>query len=209
MINKKCKICRRLGIKLFLKGERCFSSKCAIVKKPYSPGQQKKKKGGPLSEYGKELREKQKLKELYNLRETQFKKYVKEVLSFQGKVEDIGNLLIKKLECRLDNVIFRLGFADSRTQARQLVSHKHFLVNGKTVNIPSYQVRKGDTITIKEKSLKKPIFENLRQKLKKHKMPSWLSLNLEKLEAKVISEPSFIEVSPPVELSSVFEFYSR
>lgn len=209
MKDSKCKICRRLGTKLFLKGDRCFSAKCAMVRKPYSPGPQKKKKSSPLSEYGKELREKQKLKEFYNLREAQFKKYVKEVLSYQAKGEDIGNLLIKKLECRLDNVIFRLGFAVSRAQARELVSHKHFLVNGKIVNIPSYQVKKGDVIAVKPQSLNKAIFQNLSQKLKKQKIPSWLSLNLPKLEAKVINEPSLAEVSPPVEISAIFEFYSK
>ncbi len=209
MKNSKCKICRRLGAKLFLKGDRCLSSKCAMVKKPYSPGPKSKKTRRNISEYAKELREKQKLKNWYNLREKQFKNYVKEVLGKRGKVEDAGALLIKKLESRLDNVIFRLGFANSRAKAKQLVSHNHFLVNGKKIDVPSYQVRKGDLIKLTPKSFKKPAFQNLAAFLKKYKPPSWLELDNEKLEGKVIAEPKFEEVAPPAEASSIFEFYSR
>ena len=211
MINLKCKKCRRLGTKLFLKGEHCFSQKCSMIRKPYSPGQKKKRKRRmiTLSEYGKELREKQKLKEWYNLRERQFRKYVKEVLGHRGKAEDAADLLIKILESRLDNVIFRLGLAVSRAQARELVSHKHFLVNAKPVNIPSYQSKKNDIIKVKPKSLKKAAFQNLSATLKKQKLPSWLVLNIENLEGKVTGEPSYEEVAPPVEISAIFEFYSR
>lgn len=209
MIDSKCKICRRLRIKLFLKGERCLSPKCLMVKKPYSPGQKKKRRPTPLSEYGKELREKQKLKNWYNLRESQFKNYVKKVLDERGKIENPATLLIKNLEARLDNVIFRLGFANSRALAKQLVSHSHFLVNGKSIDIPSYSVKKGDIISIKPQKIKKGIFQNLKNLLKKHKSPSWLELDVEKLEGKVIAEPSIEEVAPPVEISAIFEYYSR
>ena len=209
MAEAKCKICRRAGTKLFLKGEKCLSPKCPMVRRPYPPGQKGKRRPTPLSEYGKQLREIQKLKSWYNLRERQFKKYVKEVLAKRGKVEDLGEILIRLLEKRLDNVIFRLGFATSRPQARQLVNHGHFLVNGRSVNIPSYQVRKGDVISIKPQKAKKANFQNLKNLLKKHTPPSWLKLDLEKLEGEVIGEPTLQEAAPPVEISSIFEYYSR
>ena len=209
MKNKKCKICRRLGVKLFLKGERCLSLKCPMVKRPYPPGQKGKRRKGPPSEFGKESREKQKLKILYNLGEKQFKNYVKKVLAKRGKVEDLSAFLIKILESRLDNVIFRLGFAKSRVQARQLVSHNFFLVNGKSVNIPSYQLKKGDVIIVKPQKTKKVILQNLKDLLKKYKTPSWIELDIGKLEGKVIGEPILEEVAPPVEISTIFEYYSR
>lgn len=209
MENKKCKICRRLGIKLFLKGEKCLSPKCPMVKKPYPPGQKGKRRVRALSEYGKELREKQKLKTWYNLRERQFKNYIKKVLSKRGKIEDPTILLIKSLETRLDNVVFRLGLAASRAQAKQLVSHGYFLVNGKSIDTPSYQVKKGDIVSIKPQKIKKTIFQNLQPLLKKHKTPSWLELNPEKLEGEVIGQPSLEEAAPPVEISAIFELYSR
>jgi small subunit ribosomal protein S4 len=209
MVNSKCKICRRAGVKLFLKGEKCLSPKCPMVRKPYSPGQKRKRRRSSLSEYGKELREKQKLKNWYNLRERQFRKYVKEALEARGKVEDASALLIKTLESRLDNVVFRLGFAPSRASAQQLISHGHILVNGKLVNIASFSVKKGDKINIKPTSVKKNIFRNLTSILKKHQPPSWLELNTEKLEGKVVGFPSFEEAAPPAEISSIFEYYSK
>lgn len=209
MRDAKCKICRRLGVKLFLKGEKCLLPKCPMVKKAYPPGQRRKRRPSPLSEYGKELREKQKLKNWYNLKEKQFKKYVKEILQKGRRGEDVADFLIKKLESRLDNVVFRLGFASSRAQARQLISHGHFLVNGRTINIPSYQLKKGDKITISAKTRKKTIFHNFLTLIKKQKPPPWLQLNVEKLEGKVIGLPTLDEAGPPVEISPIFEFYSR
>ena len=209
MKDSKCKICRRAGVKLFLKGEKCLSPKCSMVKKPYPPGQKKKKRSRALSEYGKELREKQKLKNWYNLGERQFGKYVRKILAARGKVDDAEALLIKTLESRLDNVIFRLGFAPSRGSARQLISHRHFLVNGRPINISSYLVKKGDKIILKSGSAKKTVFKNLSTMLKKQKTPSWLKLNADKLEGEVVGFPSVDEVSPPAEISSIFEFYSR
>ena len=179
-----------------------------MVKKPYPPGK-KSERRRTISEYGKELREKQKLKNWYNLRERQFKKYVKGVLKKQGKVEDTGSLLVKKLESRLDNVVFRLGFAASRIQARQLVNHGHFLVNGRKNDIPSCQIKKGDIISLRPNSLSKPIFKNLQPVLKKYKPPSWIELNAEKAEGKITGEPSLEEAALPVEISAIFEFYSR
>lgn len=205
----QCKTCRRLGQKLFLKGDRCFSPKCAMVKRAYVPGPQKKRRGGSPSAFKKSLEEKQTLKKWYGLSERQFKKYVKETLEKMGKVENVSAELIKRLEKRLDNVVFRLGFAKSRVQARQLVSHGYFLINGKPVNIPSYAVEKGDTVSIKEHKKQKGIFKELSVQLKRKEAPVWLVLDKDKFEAKAIGEPSLEEVNPPAEISLVFEFYSR
>ena len=209
MINSKCKICRRLGTKLFLKGEKCLSPKCPIVRKSYAPGQKRKRRFGALSEFGKELKEKQKLKNWYNLKEKQFRNYVRDVLKRRGKVEDSAALLIQKLESRFDNVVFRLGFAGSHKKSRQLVSHGHFLINGRKVNIPSYQLKKGDKISINPFSKEKKIFSNVAIALKKHQAPSWLKLDTEKLEGEVIGKPRLEEVAPPAEISTIFEYYSR
>jgi small subunit ribosomal protein S4 len=179
------------------------------VRKPYPPGQKGKRRPRPLSEYGKELKEKQKLKNWYNLKERQFKNYAKAALGKRGKVEDAAALLIKTLERRLDNVVFRLGFASSRAAARQMVSHCHILVNEKPINIPSYLVKKGDKIQIKASSTKKGISRSLPLILKKHTPPSWLSLEAEKLEGKVKNLPTIEEAAPPAEISSIFEFYSK
>jgi small subunit ribosomal protein S4 len=209
MRNNQCKTCRRLGQKLFLKGDRCFSQKCAMIRRAYISGPQKKRKKGTPSEYKKSLEEKQTLKNWYGLSEKQFKKYVKETLGKIGKVENVAEELIKKLEKRLDNVIFRLGFANSRPQARQMVTHSYFLVNGKPINIPSYSVKKGDVISIKETKKKKLILKDLLPQLKKKEAPLWLKLDKEKFEGQSAGEPSLEEVNPPAEISLVFEFYSR
>jgi len=209
MIDNKCKICRRLGEKLFLKGEKCLSPRCPMVRKPYPPGQKGKRRRSGLSEYGKELREKQKLKNWYNLKETQFRNYVKEVLKKRRRMEDAGAQLIQILERRLDNVVFKLGFANSRNQARQLVSHRHILVNNKIVNIPSFLVKKGDKIKIKPASNKKEALKHLSTTLKKQIPPQWLSLNIDKLEGEVKILPTIEEAEIPVEVSAIFEFYSR
>ncbi len=209
MIYEQCKTCRRAGQKLFLKGDRCFSQKCAMIKRAYAPGPQKKRRGGSPSEYKKSLQEKQTLKKWYGLSERQFKKYVKQTLAKMGKVENVSNELIKELESRLDNVIFRLGFVNSRIHARQLVSHGYFLVNGKPVNIPSYNVKRGDIISIKESKKKKTIFKELQTQLKRKETPLWLNIDKEKIEAKSVGEPSLDEVKPPAEIPLIFEFYSR
>lgn len=209
MSDSKCKICRRMGVKLFLKGERCATQKCQMVKKPYPPGKKGKRRPTPLSEYGRELREKQKLKNLYNLKERQFKNYVKGVLKKRGKVENASDLLVKILESRLDNVVFKLGFTSSRSQARQLVSHGYFLVNGRPTNIPSRQLKKGDIISIKPQKIKKSIFKDIKSIVKKAKVPSWLEFNVEKFEGKLKEEPTLEDIIVPVEISSIFEFYSR
>lgn len=209
MTQSKCAICRRQGIKLFLKGDKCLSPACPFIKRPYPPGIRGKRRKPALSEYGKELKEKQKLKNWYNLREKQLGNYVREVLSKRSQAGDAAQVLIQKLERRLDNVVFRLGFAKSRNQARQLVSHGHFLVNQKPVNIPSYQVKKGDKIRLKQSSVQKKIFAGLEAVLKKHSPPSWLKLDAGKFSGEVIGLPTLEETAPPAELSSIFEYYSR
>lgn len=210
MKNHKCKICRRAVTKLFLKGERCYSQKCAIIRKPYAPGKKSKRRGKMfLSEYGRELREKQKLKNWYGLREQQFKNYVRNVLAKKGEAEGLSHILIKTLESRLDSVVFQLGFAPSRIKARQLVTHNNFLINGKSVNIPSYQVRKGDTIAVAPRKIKNNYFQTIQLNLKKHKTPSWLTFNIEKMEGKMVDEMKTEEIAPPAEIESIFEFYAR
>lgn len=203
----KCKICRREGKKLFLKGERCNTQKCAVIKKNYPPGTQKStRRPRRMSEYASQLREKQKLKRIYNLGEGQFKKYFEKALQKRGLTSE---LFLRLLEIRLDNVIYRLGFSSSLPQARELINHGHFLVNGRPVNIPSYQVKAGDTITPKKKFLKSTYIEGLKTKLKGHNPPSWLALDLKKMEGKVKSLPSGKDLEAGVDLSMIIEFYSR
>ncbi len=172
-------------------------------------GRDNKKRQKAASEYKKSLVEKQTLKRLYGLSEKQFKRYVLESLDMMGRVENVSDALIKRLEKRLDNVIFRLGFAKTRAMARQMVSHAYFLVNGKPVNIPSYQVSKNDVIAIKESKKKKLVFKELPAEVKKMETPAWLTLNKTTFEAKTVGDPSLAEVNPPVEISLIFEFYSR
>ena len=161
------------------------------------------------SDYAKELQEKQGLKNLYGLKEHQFERYVKETMKKRGKAENLAQELIQRLERRLDNVVFRLGFALSLSSARQLVSHAHFLVNKKPVNIPSFELKKGDVISVKGNKQKLAIFKELPAVLKKQKPPKWLKINPEKLEGEFLREPSLEEVAPPAEVPIVFEFYSR
>lgn len=170
---------------------------------------ERKKRRGSVSEYKKSLVEKQTLKKLYGLTERQFKRYVKETLEKMNRVENVSDELIKVLEKRLDNVVFRMGFAKSRAHARQMVNHAYFLVNGKAVNIPSFQVKKEDVIVIKEHKKKKQVFEDLQNKLKKMEAPVWLNVNKETFECRVMGDPSLAEVNPPVQIPLVFEFYSR
>lgn len=198
-----------MGQKLFLKGEKCFLPKCPLIKKPYGPGQKRKKRKSGVSEYKKELLSKQQIKLFYGLSEKQFAKYVKEVLKKRGKVEDASLLLLKKLEKRLDNVIYRLGLATSRAKARQLVSHSYFLVDDKPVNIPSYQVKKGEKILLKERKKEKPYFKRISSSLKQVELPSWLLLDREKIIGEVVGEPSLDEAGLPTETTSIFEYYSR
>lgn len=182
-----------------------------MVKKPYSPGFQgkKRRKRRSGSEFDKQLREKQKLKNYYRLKEYQFREYVKKAFARRGRVADTQTLLIQSLEKRLDNVVFRLGFAGSRVQARQIVNHGHILVNAKKINIPSYQVEKKDKIGLAPNFQKSTIFQNLELTLKNYQTPKWLKLDSKKIEGEIIGEPSFEESAPPADISTIFEYYSR
>ncbi len=183
--------------------------KCAVTRKPYPPGQKSKKRTPSPSEYAKELAEKQKLRNWYGLREKQFSGYVKAVLGKRGRAQDASVVLIASLERRLDNTVFRLGFASQRAQARQLVSHRHFTVNGRAVNIPSFQVKKGDIIQVAEKAKQKLFFKNSAAGLKKYQPPSWLKLDAKDMKGEVVDSPSLREAAPPAEISAIFEYYSR
>lgn len=206
-LNPKCKQCRRIGEKLFLKGERCMTPKCAIIKRNYPPGMHGQKSGSKkATEYGLQLKEKQKAKKEYNLMEGQFRLAFKKAKKVKGNTSE--NLL-KILETRLDNAVYRLGFADSRSQSRVLVSHGHFLINGKKVNIPSYCVKTGDVIKIKEGSQRKKPLSILSEKLKKAEVPGWLNLDIKELTGKILHDPLQNEIKTNFDPQAVIEFYSR
>ncbi len=205
-LGPKCKQCRREGEKLMLKGDRCNTPKCAIVKKNYPPGVHGPKGRGRQSGYSTELREKQKAKRIYNLLEKQFALTFKKARQQKG---DAGENLMKLLETRLDNVVYRLGIGDSRAQARVLINHRHILVNDKPVNISSFHVHTGDIVSIKNSSKTGKAFMSLSEKLKRHTVPGWLNFNLKDLSAKVLNEPSKEEVEQIINTKMIVEFYSR
>lgn len=202
------KIERRLGEKLFLKGERSYSQKSAMIRRPYPPGIHGRARTKKSSEYGLQLKSKQKVKNIYRLLERQFKNYIKTALT--SKREPYETIL-NKLEHRLDNIVFRSGFAQSRDQARQIVSHGHLTVNGKRVNIPSYEVSIGDIIGIREGSKKSPYFMNLMpQWLKNHESPSWIETDKNKITAIINGQPALEDSGIRSEdLQAIIEFYSR
>jgi small subunit ribosomal protein S4 len=198
-----CKQCRREGVKLYLKGEKCYTDKCAVVKRPYAPGQhgQGRKK---LTGYGVQLREKQRAKRIYGLLETQFRGLYEEAARKRGIT---GENLIKALELRLDNVVFRMGFAGSRPEARQLVRHGHFTVDGQKVNIPSYKVSVGEKIVVKEKSKQSDKFKALAGVAVN--VPKWLTVDMDKMEGEVIALPQREDVDIPVNETLIVELYSK
>lgn len=200
-----CRLCRREGAKLFLKGDRCYSDKCGIDRRGYAPGQhgQGRKK---TSEYGIQLREKQKARRMYGILEKQFENYF-EKAERQGGIA--GENLLRLLERRLDNVVYRLGFAASRPEARQLVRHGHFTVNDRRVNIPSFQVRVGDVIKIREKSAELPRIKELIEAAAHKTPPAWLELQVDQLLGKVVAIPSREEIDAPIEEHLIVELYSR
>ncbi|MFA5359468.1 MAG: 30S ribosomal protein S4 [Patescibacteria group bacterium] len=205
-IGAKCKLCRREGDKLMLKGERCSTAKCAIVKRNYPPGLHGPKGRARQSGYNMQLREKQKAKRIYNLMEKQF------ALSFTRAIKqkgEAGENLMKILETRLDNVIYRLGFAASRAEARVLTNHGHFTVNDIKVNIPSFNVKTGDIIKIKKASRNNKKFANLSEKLKKVEIPGWLNLDIKDLSAKVLGQPTKENFESKINSQMIVEFYSK
>lgn len=196
---------RSLGMKLFLKGERCNSPKCAMIRRPYRPGAHGKARRRAPSEYGQQLLEKQRIRVSYGLKEAQMRSIFKSALSKTGAA--VGEIIIKSLERRLDNVIFRLGFSSSRVVARQLISHGHFLVNARKTTIPSFQVKSKDIISIKPSSKNLLIFKDLPNIIKKYEAPDWLAIDKEKLEGTVVSLPKDIEI--PFDINLVVDYYSR
>ena len=206
-IDAKCRKCRRAGEKLFLKGDRCFTPKCSIVKKAYMPGMHGKKSSGNLSEYGIQLAVKQKIKRMYGILENQFRKHFGEVKNKPGV---IGDLLLERLERRLDNTVYRIGLASSRTQARQLVNHGLITVNGKKVTIPSYKVSVNQIVGINQKKSGKNYFKNLTQIIKNKKdFPAWISFDPSKMEAKIKANPTQDDVGVNVDAQVIVEYYSR
>lgn len=203
--DEQCRICRREGQKLFLKGSRCYSDKCSISRRNYAPGEHGQKKA-KLSEYGIQLREKQKTKAFYGVREDQFRKYFEMASKTKGVT---GERLLQILETRLDNVVYRLGFASSRPQARQLVNHGHFEVNGKKVDIASYLVKAGDVIKVRENKKEKAIMKLIIEENAARVVPAWLEKNVQDLSGKVITLPTREDIDLAVEEHLIVELYSK
>ncbi len=202
--GSSCRLCRREGQKLFLKGERCYGTKCALEKRNYAPGQHGQNRKSKMTEYGIQLREKQKAKRFYGILETQFRNYFEKAAKKKGQT---GENLLVALETRLDNVIFRMGFASSRKEARQLVTHNHFVVNGTKQNIPSFSVKAGDVIKVKEKSTASPKFKEIKDMA--ISTPAWITVDTEKLEGKVIAMPTREEIDTPIAEHLIVELYSK
>lgn len=204
-----CKLCRREGQKLFLKGERCLSAKCAMERRAYPPGQhgrERQFRRGRTSDYARQLREKQKVRRVYGVLEKQFRRYYKEAIRLKGLT---GENLLTLLESRLDNVVYRLGFADSRAQARQLVLHGHFWFNGRPTNIPSRLVKSGDVISVRQQSRQKTYFKERAQIMEERGVPVWLSLDLRDMSGRVLNLPSRKEIDLPVNEQLIVEYYKR
>jgi small subunit ribosomal protein S4 len=199
-----CRLCRREGMKLFLKGERCYTEKCAIEKRNFPPGQHGKTRKQKMQGYGIQLREKQKVKRIYGVLEDQFRRYFESADRTRGIT---GETLLQLLERRFDNVIYRLGLATSRAQARQLVRHGHFLVNGKKVDIPSYSLRSGDVVTIRATSQKAPTILHAIEEVKGRGIPAWLSFD--GAAGKVVSLPTREQINLPVQEQLIVELYSK
>lgn len=200
-----CRLCRREGVKLFLKGERCYSDKCAIEKRNYAPGQHGQRRS-KSSEYGLQLREKQKAKRIYGVLEGPFRTYFEEADRKKGVSGE--NLLIT-LESRFDNMVYRAGFADSRAQARQFVRHNHFTLNGKKANIPSMQLKVGDVFQLKEKSKDSAIIKAIVDNLGRKTPPAWLELDVDNLSVKVVNLPTKEDIDIPVVEQMIVELYSK
>jgi small subunit ribosomal protein S4 len=208
-IEPVCKLCRREALKLFLKGDRCFSVKCALEKRNYPPGQHGQQHGQrrtKLSEYGQQLREKQKMKRIYGVQETQFRTYFKMAARQKGVT---GENLLRLLEQRLDNVVHRLGFGESRAQARVLVGHGHIRVNGRKLTIPSHLLRAGDVVEVVPKSRDLDVIKAALEGAKKRRVPSWLELDAANFKGTVLSLPSKEEMAIPVQEQLVVALYSK
>lgn len=200
-----CRLCRREGMKLYLKGERCISKKCSVERRSYPPGEAGQRRI-KLKEYGMQLREKQKVKRVYGVLERQFRGYFHRADRLKGVT---GETLLLLLEKRLDNAVLKLGFARSRPQARQLILHNHFLVNGRKVNIPSYRVKKGDVIEVREKSRKIDAIKDAVENVSDKQIPEWLSLDREGMRGVVQDEPARESIQIPIQEQLIVELYSK
>jgi len=201
-----CRLCRREGMKLFLKGERCYTGKCAIDRRAYAPGQHGQARAKKPTEYGLQLREKQKARRMYGVMEKQFRNYFDMAARKKGMA---GENLLVLLERRLDNVVFHLGFASSRPEARQLVNHGHFTINGKKVDIASYSVRVGETVAVKEGSKSSPRMKQLLENLGSRTVPGWLSLDANTAAGTIVALPTREDIQIPIQEHLIVEKYSR
>lgn len=204
-IGSVCRLCRREGSQLFLKGERCFKDKCAVKRRAYAPGQHGRRRR-KVQGYGLQLREKQKVKRIYGVLEKQFRIYFKRSAGQKGVT---GENLLSILERRLDNVVYRLGFAASRAQARQLVNHGHFLVNGRKVDIASFQVKKGDKVELREKSRKNTLIQGNLDTAQGRGVPGWLELESENFAGRVVEIPKREDITMPIQENLIVELYSK
>ena len=205
-VGPVCRLCRREGMKLFLKGERCYTEKCAIEKRNLPPGQHGKLRKQKLQGYGLQLREKQKVKRIYGVLENQFRRYFETAARHRGVT---GVMLLQALETRLDNVIYRLGLATSRAQARQLVRHGHFTVNGRKVDVPSYKVREGDEVLVRASSQKNAAIAHAMEEVKGRGIPDWLLFDAAKTGGRVTSIPTREQINLPVQEQLIVELYSK
>lgn len=204
--GSSCRLCRRENLKLFLKGDRCYGDKCAFERRPYAPGQHGQRRAGKFSDYQLQLREKQKVKRIYGVLEKQFRRYYYRAEKQKGVTG--ANLLIL-LECRLDNIIYRMGFAASRDQARQLIRHNHFTVGDRKVNIPSFQVKVGDVVQVREQSRKvAAILESLETVVRRG-IPSWIELDKENFRGTLNTLPNREDLTMPIQENLIIELYSK
>lgn len=205
-VDAVCRLCRRENVKLFLKGDRCLSDKCAINKRNYAPGLHGQRRRTKLSEYGLQLREKQKVKRTYGLMESQFRSYFQKAARTQGVT---GINLLVLLERRLDNVVYRMGFADSRAQARQLVRHGHMRVNGRKVNIPSFLIKQGDAVEPREKSRNMEVIRGNMEHIAQKQIPEWLHVDATAMRGVVQTMPSREDITMPIQEQLIVELYSK
>jgi small subunit ribosomal protein S4 len=201
-----CRLCRRENLKLFLKGDRCYGDKCAFERRPYPPGMHGQGRGGKFSDYQVQLREKQKVKRLYGVLERQFRRYYELAEKQKGIT---GSNLLMMLECRMDNAVYRMGFSSSRNQARQLIRHNHFLVNSKKVNIPSYQVKVGDVIEVRENKRKVPVILEAMETVVRRGFPNWIEVDRENFKGTLKALPSREDITIPIQENLIVELYSK
>lgn len=204
--DASCRLCRRENLKLFLKGDRCYGEKCAFERRAYPPGQHGQRRSGKTSDYHMQLREKQKVRRIYGVLEKQFRRYYYRAEKQKGIT---GTNLLIFLETRLDNIVFKMGFANSRNQARQLVRHSHFLLNGRRVNIPSLQVKVGDSLEVKDNSRKVPVILEALETVVRRGIPSWLEVQKDAFKGSVKALPSRQDLVIPIQEQMIVELYSK